>query len=99
MAEFIKFPKSKQSGFQFKVTIKGSKPIIWRRFQMNENMTLAEFHEVLQIVFDWEEFHLHEFVCKGKIYSGDGEPGTLEDEDFTLKDLGLKKNSRLNDIR
>jgi hypothetical protein len=44
-----------------KVTIHGSKPPIWRRLELPSAMTLDVVHEVLQIAFDWEGYHLHAF--------------------------------------
>jgi hypothetical protein len=44
-----------------KVTIYGSKPPIWRRLELPSAMTLDVVHEVLQIAFDWEGYHLHAF--------------------------------------
>jgi hypothetical protein len=44
-----------------KVTIYGSKPPIWRRLELPSAMTLDLVHEVLQIAFDWDGYHLHAF--------------------------------------
>lgn len=45
--------------YQFKVNLKGMKPPVWRRLQLDGRTTFAQLHEVLQIVFDWEDEHLH----------------------------------------
>ncbi|OZM56449.1 hypothetical protein CIB95_11785 [Lottiidibacillus patelloidae] len=34
---------------------------VWRRLVVPANMTFAQFHNALQIAFDWEDYHLHEF--------------------------------------
>ncbi|MEK5040762.1 plasmid pRiA4b ORF-3 family protein [Sporosarcina sp. FSL K6-3457] len=34
---------------------------IWRKLIIPLDMPVREFHEVLQIVFDWQDYHLHEF--------------------------------------
>lgn len=34
---------------------------IWRRVLVPLDLSFAEFHEVLQILFDWQDSHLHEF--------------------------------------
>ena len=41
-----------------------------------DTMTLAQLHEVLQIVMGWENYHLHEFTIHGKHY---GNPEFEED--------------------
>lgn len=66
------------SGFQFKITLLGSKPAIWRRFQVPD-CTLGELHIVIQNVMGWEDAHLHQFIV-GKDYYGVPHP----DDDFGL---------------
>jgi hypothetical protein len=54
--------------FQFQVILKGTRPPIWRRFEVSERMTLAQLHDVLQIVMGWTDSHLHRFIINGKEY-------------------------------
>jgi hypothetical protein len=63
--------------YQFKVTLKGSKPPIWRRIQVPDG-TLGELHEILQIVMGWEYAHLHQFIARGEYYGMTPEPGFLD---------------------
>jgi len=51
-----------------KVSLDESKPEIWRRFKISENMTLAGLHDVIQRVMGWQDYHLHEFEIEGKKY-------------------------------
>lgn len=53
--------------YQFKVTLKGSKPPIWRRFQMPDG-TLGQLHDVLQDVMGWTDSHLHQFIIRGEYH-------------------------------
>ena len=55
--------------YQMKVTLKYSKPPIWRRLLVRGDSTLAELHEILQIAFDWFNEHLHQFTV-GETYYG-----------------------------
>jgi hypothetical protein len=53
--------------YQFKVTLKGSNPTIWRRFQAPDG-TLGQLHEVLQVVMGWQDSHMHQFIVRGEYY-------------------------------
>jgi hypothetical protein len=61
-----RLPKSAATTIhRVKVSLYGAKPPIWRRLEVPSAMTLDLLHEVLQIAFDWDGFHLHQFetVC------------------------------------
>jgi len=62
--------------YQIKVTLKGSKPPIWRRMQVAGETTLAQLHRILQRVMGWEGYHLYQFVVGSRGY---GDPCMLEE--------------------
>jgi len=62
--------------YQIKITLKGSKPPIWRRIQVTSDTTLARLHRILQRVMGWEDYHLYQFVVGGMEYS---DPRVLEE--------------------
>ncbi|MEW6740817.1 MAG: plasmid pRiA4b ORF-3 family protein [Nitrospirota bacterium] len=47
--------------YQFKVTLKGIKPSIWRKIQVPEAYTFWDLHVAIQDVMGWQDYHLHEF--------------------------------------
>jgi len=51
--------------YQFKVTLQGMRPPIWRRFQVYNDITFYEFHRILQEVMGWYNAHLHAFDLGG----------------------------------
>jgi hypothetical protein len=57
--------------YRIKVTLKGSEPLIWRRFLVSGDYKLSKLHRVLQIIMGWGEAHLHEFIISGVSF---GEP-------------------------
>jgi len=48
--------------YQLKITLKGTKPPIWRRIQVPESYTFWDLHVAIQDAMGWEDYHLHEFV-------------------------------------
>lgn len=54
--------------YQLKVTIKDTKPSVWRRLLVPENTTLLDLHGILQAAFGWLGDHLHEFEIDGERY-------------------------------
>jgi hypothetical protein len=54
--------------YQLKVTLKESKPPIWRRIQVRGSTTLAKLHPILQVVMGWTDSHLHQFIVGGVYY-------------------------------
>src|SRR5438105_12425029 len=62
--------------YQIKVTLKGSKPPIWRRIQVTSATTLAQLHHIVQRVMGWKGSHLYQFVVGGMEY---GDPRMLEE--------------------
>ena len=53
---------------QFKITLNGVKPAIWRRVLVPGDFTLERFHSVIQAAMGWDDAHLHEFLILGLRY-------------------------------
>jgi hypothetical protein len=49
---------------QFKVWLIGLSPMIWRRVQVPDSLTLRELHGVIQVVMGWEGIHLFQWFCR-----------------------------------
>jgi len=47
--------------YQFKITLKDSKPPIWRRIQVPANYTFWDLHVAIQDSMGWQDCHLHRF--------------------------------------
>jgi hypothetical protein len=68
-----------RSIYQLKVTLKWSRPPIWRRLQIASTDNLEDLHIALQIVMGWTNSHLHEFTSGRDRYG-------VPDEDFPSED-------------
>lgn len=82
--------KENRTLYQFKVTLRGIHPPIWRRIQVWEDAMLAQLHRVLQMVMGWEDYHLHEFRIGRKVY---GMPDL--DDERKITDV---KRARIHDV-
>lgn len=54
--------------YQLKITLRGSRPPVWRRLQVRGNTSLSRLHAILQIAMGWTDSHLHEFVIRDVRY-------------------------------
>ncbi|MBW8349598.1 plasmid pRiA4b ORF-3 family protein [Bacillus sp. IITD106] len=52
--------------FQFKVQLLDMNKPIWRRLLVESDMTFYELHKILQVAFNWYDYHLHSFEIKRK---------------------------------
>ena len=46
---------------QFKITLTGIRPPIWRRVLVPEGLFLSGLHDVIQEVMGWTDSHVHDF--------------------------------------
>lgn len=76
---------------QFKITLKGTQPPIWRRVLVNRKTTFLEFHSIIQIAMGWENDHLFEFQIDNYRIGESDE----EFDDFTFDDDELLDASTL----
>jgi hypothetical protein len=76
--------------YQLKVTLKDSKPSIWRRVLVPGDISLSKLHQILQIAMGWEDSHLHQFIVGGAYY---GEP----DPDFR-DEMKSERRVKLNQV-
>lgn len=62
-----------------KVTLLDVEPPVWRRFRMPGNYTLFQLHQILQVLMDWQDMHLHDFQIGEHFF---GRRTTEEDADY-----------------
>lgn len=54
--------------YQLKITLRDSKPPIWRRVLVPKQITLNVLHQVIQLAFGWNDEHLYMFEKGRKNY-------------------------------
>ncbi len=65
--------------YEFKITLLGAKPPIWRRLQVPGDANLGWLHAVIQVAMGWTNSHLHHFLTSDARYSN---PRHTEDMGF-----------------
>ena len=75
--------------YQLKIGLMYTKPPIWRRILIADSVSLPVFHQVIQTVMGWENYHLHQFR-DGEVYYGipdDFMSDTLDECRYKLNQL------------
>ena len=63
--------------YQVLVTLQRIKPPIWRRLLLPSDLRLGKLHRVLHCVFEWENYHLHQFVVGDTFYGMPDRSGAM----------------------
>lgn len=87
LGEFIDSgaPRTMDQVVQLKVGLTGSEPPSWRRVQLPAATTLAELHDVIQVLYGWDGDHPHAF--------------TVGDREYSDPELGLEGTSDEDGLR
>jgi hypothetical protein len=83
--------KSTAPIYQLKVTLRDSKPPIWRRLLVAGDITLYRLHTIIQVAMGWWDSHLHQFIVGEREFYG--EPSL--DDYYEIKN---ERRFRLNQI-
>lgn len=67
--------------FQIKILLQNSKPRIWRRVLINQDINFKELHHIIQDAMGWRNCHLYEFRPANNISIG------IPFEDFYQKTI------------
>src|SRR5689334_1363495 len=78
------------------VWIRDIHPMLWRRFLLRSDCTLADLHFIWQIGFAWTDFHLHRFRIRKKDYAVPRLSGLAcqDARQIKLVDLQFRLNER-----
>jgi hypothetical protein len=82
--------------YQIKITLKRSKPPIWRRVLVSSEITLATLHLVIQEAMGWYNSHLHMFMIGREQYSTPSPYKGVSLDELDAENAQLVKLSKLN---
>ena len=74
--------KRREHSLQFKVTLKGLRPPIWRRILVPSEYTFWDLHVAIQDAMGWLDCHLHLFQIRNPVDRTRVELGIPSDEPF-----------------
>jgi hypothetical protein len=82
-------PRGAAQLLQFKITLEGIAPPIWRRIQIPATYTFWDLHVAIQDAMGWDDCHLHQFVFHGEdessfVYLGIPDDEAMEGETEVL---------------
>ena len=82
---------------QFKIQLKDlNEPAIWRRLLVPPDIPFGMFHEIIQVAFGWQNYHLYQFSPKGwssqpliqpQFDDGYDDNETIDSEEITLAEI------------
>ena len=79
-----------------KVTLRGSKPPIWRRLEVPSGITLHKLHHVIQAAIGWQDYHLWVFETPSGDYGlPDPELGHRSAASKKLESIARQRGDRL----
>ena len=85
---------------QLKVSLRSSKPPIWRRLLIKDNTSLHRLHLVIQDAMGWQNSHLYQFDTGEVRYTEYFDDGFVDDDEVSASatrfgDLKLRKGDRI----
>jgi hypothetical protein len=83
--------------YQFKVTLNGIQPPVWRRIQVPETDTFWELHVAIQDSMGWLDDHVHEFTITDPSTDLKERVGIADEDSFLGKEVHAGWNTEIAD--
>ena len=77
-----------QTVHTIKVTLRDSRPPIWRRLEVPSGSTLHQLHNIIQSAFGWEDYHMWAFETPAERYG-------VADRDLGIRSAASKRLSQV----
>lgn len=85
--------------YQLKITLIESRPKIWRRILVEDDIALSSLHKVIQTSMGWTNSHLHQFIKDETFYTKRIPGDDLWDEMNNVDYKGLRLNELLRFVK
>lgn len=82
---------------QLKIELAWTQPLIWRRVLVPHSIKMHRLHDVIQIAFDWDDVHLHDFQ-KDRLRIGPKPPADFDIPYFDEPTPEDERKVRLSDV-
>lgn len=87
---------AKSTIYQLRISVTEIEPLIWRRVLVSSQTTLHELHRVIQLLFDWYDYHLYDFRFEGRRFEApDAEAEGEDSSKVRLSSLQLRSGMSL----
>ncbi len=83
--------------YRLRISLNGAQPAIWREFVVPSDISLVNFHVVIQAVMGWTNSHLHLFRKKGVEYTFRYQSDNYWDEEDYVDYSGMKISDLIAD--
>lgn len=83
--------------YQLRIVLKDVSPLVWRRILVTASTSIADLHDILQIILEWGDYHLNQFTIHGKsygVYHDGGMSFADNPRSVTLKDFQFRPNEK-----
>lgn len=80
------------------IELDGVEPGIWRRLMVPSDITMSDFHKVIQTTMGWTNSHLHEFRKGTDIFEPPNDEEDLWDESIGTDYTGISLSMLLNKV-
>jgi hypothetical protein len=81
-------PRNENEILRLRVSLDRSEPEIWRELLVPEIFSLGNLHVLIQLVFGWEDYHLHDFRLGQRTFGAVDPEAPEHQEDEEEFDLG-----------
>lgn len=82
--------------YKLLIELEGIKPRIWRTVVVPSDISMSDFHKIIQTTMGWTNSHLHAFRKGGDTFEPPVDENDLWGESFGTDYTGIKLNMLLN---